>query len=83
LKPNLLRSADQDLAVTTHPSIVKIVGQMVEDAGVLLSLPTARAAVMHIQKKNWKKSIAHRMATVGLPLNYDTSTRSATTLAVN
>ena len=38
LKPNLLQGADPDRAITTHPSIIKAVGSLVQEAGGIITI---------------------------------------------
>lgn len=74
LKPNLLRAANQDLAVTTHPNIVRIIGEMVRAGGgspLLADSPGGGYA--YTKEKLEEVYRVTGMDTAGLPLNYDTS----------
>lgn len=74
LKPNLLRSANKDLAVTTHPNIVKIIGEMIRAGGgspLLADSPGGGYA--YTKEKLEEVYRTTGMDTTGVPLSFDTT----------
>ncbi len=83
LKPNLLQGADPDKAITTHPSIIRAVGLLVQEAGGIVTIADSPGSGAVYSEASLRK--AYRLSgwdkvaeELGATLNYctDCSERS-------
>ncbi len=80
LKPNLLRNAEPDTAVCTHPSIVAAIGRLVKAQGAQVTIADSPGGGYRYVRKTlnsiYDTSGMHQAAQqAGVELNWDTSSR--------
>jgi uncharacterized protein (DUF362 family)/ferredoxin len=80
LKPNLLQASHPDKAITTHPSLVAVVGKMTVEAGaqpLLIDSPTGGYPHIKValERLYHETGMADAAQEAGLKLNYDTSSQ--------